>query len=129
MSAESTARRRIVDPVVYLLDAFVLLFFAGVGRDEHDSGPLTGLLDTAWPFLAGAAIGHLIAAALHREPITLRAGVIVWASTVVGGMLLRQVTGDGTAFSFIVVTTCFTGFFLIGWRVILLGWMRRRGEE
>lgn len=129
MSTEPTVRRRIVDPVVYLLDAFVLLFFAGVGRDEHDSGPLTGLLDTAWPFLAGAAIGHLIAALLRREPITLQAGLIVWVATVAGGMLLRQLTGDGTAFSFIVVTTVFTGFFLIGWRTLLLGWLRRRGEE
>ena len=106
-------------PLVLLLDAVVLLVFAGVGRREHDSGnPVLGVFDTAWPFLVGAVVGHVIVLALRRHPATLVAGAVVWAVTIVVGMLLRQATDQGTAFSFIVVASCFTGFFLLGWRLV-----------
>lgn len=113
-------------PLVWLLDAVVLLVFAGVGRREHDSGnPVLGVFDTAWPFLLGAVVGHLlVVAAVRRHSATLVAGVVVWVSSVVIGMLLRQATDQGTATSFIVVASCFTGFFLLGWRLVA-GLMRR----
>lgn len=126
MSAASDPNRPIRYPVALLLDALVLVVFAAVGRREHDSGPIVGVLETAWPFLAGAALGHLILALLRRSPVSLTGGVVVWTAAVVGGMVLRQATGDGTAFSFIVVATCFTGFFLIGWRLLARGLTRRR---
>ena len=123
----TTAPARAVPlPLVLLLDAVVLLIFAGVGRREHDSGnPVLGVFDTAWPFLVGAVAGHLIVSlALRRHPATLVAGVVVWVSSIVIGMLLRQATDQGTATSFIVVATCFTGFFLLGWRLVA-GLLRR----
>lgn len=113
-------------PLVLLLDAVVLLVFAGVGRREHDSGnPVLGVVDTAWPFLVGAAVGHLLVTlALRRAPATVVAGLVVWVSSIVVGMLLRQATDQGTAGSFIVVASCFTGFFLLGWRLVA-GLLRR----
>ncbi len=46
-------------------------------------------------------------------------GVIVWLSTLIGGMLLRAVSGQGTAFSFILVATTALALFLLGWRAAM----------
>lgn len=112
---------------VLALDALVLLVFAAVGRRSHDEGnPVLGAIETAWPFLLGAALMHLLVRfALARAAASLPAGVVIWVGTVVIGMLLRQATGEGTAPSFIVVATCFTGFFLLGWRAVA-AWVGRR---
>lgn len=110
-----------------LFDAVVLLVFASVGRRSHDEGnAITGVLVTAWPFLVAAGFGHLInLAALRRPPSALVAGVVVWVCTVAGGMLLRHLADRGTAFSFIVVATTFTGVFMLGWRAAA-AWRIRR---
>ena len=44
-------------------------------------------------------------------------GVGVWAGTVIGGQLLRVISGQGTALAFIVVSLLFLGLFLLGWRL------------
>lgn len=110
-------------------DAVLILVFAAIGRAEHDSGnPVLGVLGTAWPFLAGAAIGWLIVRQLgRREAIDVGPGITVWISTVLLGMVLRQLSGEGTAFSFIVVATLVLGAFLVGWRVGLAWWSARSG--
>ncbi len=47
-------------------------------------------------------------------------GVVIWLTTVIAGMLLRRFVFDrGTALPFIIVATLFTGFFLVGWRVVV----------
>jgi hypothetical protein len=43
-------------------------------------------------------------------------GVLVWLGTLCGGMLLRVVSGQGTAFSFILVAATVLALFLLGWR-------------
>lgn len=113
--------------LVPFLDAVVVLVFAALGRREHDSGnPVSGVMDTAWPFLVGALVGHLLVRfAMRRSPEALVSGVVVWVCTVLIGMVLRQVTGDGTAFAFIVVATCFTGALMLGARAVR-AWMLRR---
>ena len=45
-------------------------------------------------------------------------GLGVWAATVVGGMLLRAASGQGTAVAFVVVATLTLCLCLVGWRVI-----------
>ena len=47
-----------------------------------------------------------------------RRGAVVWACALVGGMLLRRLTGDGTAWSFVLVATAFLGALLLGWRLL-----------
>ena len=42
----------------------------------------------------------------------------VWVASVAGGMLLRRVTGEGTAVSFVVVATVVLGAALLGWRAV-----------
>ena len=38
--------------------------------------------------------------------------------TVVLGMLLRRVAGDGTALSFVIVATTVLSVLLLGWRLV-----------
>lgn len=99
------------------LDALLVIVFAAIGRASHSEALLSGLLRTAWPFLAGLAVGWLVVRLTSLPGAGLRAGLIVWICTVAGGMLLRALTGQGTAASFIVVASIVLGTFLMGWRV------------
>ncbi|MGQ4598037.1 DUF3054 family protein [Nocardia sp. R6R-6] len=53
-------------------------------------------------------------------------GVVVWVSTLVGGMLLRVVSGQGTAVSFVLVAGVVLALFLLGWRAALPAVSRSR---
>ncbi|MEO1056276.1 MAG: DUF3054 domain-containing protein, partial [Actinomycetota bacterium] len=60
-----------------------------------------------------------VVAQAWKRPTALRTGLIVWPVVVAVGMLLRRfVFDDGTATSFVIVTTMFLGVFLIGWRAV-----------
>jgi hypothetical protein len=53
-----------------------------------------------------------------QRPTDWRIGVGICAITVAAAMLLRNlVFGDGTATSFVVVTTLFLTLLLVGWRL------------
>lgn len=117
---EPTDRRRPSKALAALgLDALVVLIFAVIGRASHHEGnPVVDALQTAWPFLAGVAVGWLIARAIFgRLPLRVSTGWPVWLSAVAIGMVLRRLTGHGTALSFIVVATVFLGLCLLGWRL------------
>ncbi|MDG3010346.1 DUF3054 domain-containing protein [Rhodococcus sp. D2-41] len=102
-------------------DVVLILLFAALGRNSHDeSEALAGLWHTAWPFLAGLAIGWVVVAGWRRPTALAPTGLAAWIGTVAGGMILRVVVGQGTAFSFIIVATCFVGLFLMGWRAVYL---------
>ena len=103
-----------------LLDGILVLAFAAVGRRSHAEGlTLTGVLTTAWPFLAGAAAGWVLAVlVLDDEPRAVVFGAVVVVAAVVIGMLLRQATGQGTAVSFVVVATIALAVLLLGWRLV-----------
>lgn len=111
-----------------VLDAALVLLFAAVGRHSHaESGAVLGVLTTAWPFLAGAAVGWLVSGVGRwADPRTLRGGIPVWAGAVAVGMLLRVVTGRGTAVSFVIVATVVLGIFLLGWRAVAARLVARR---
>lgn len=100
------------------IDTVLVLVFAATGRASHDEAVLSGLARTAWPFLAGLALGWLIARA-WTAPLRLNpTGLIIWVSTVAGGMVLRVVSDQGTAVSFIIVASIVLGVFLLGWRAV-----------
>lgn len=111
-----------------LLDAGSIALFAGLGRRSHETGHvLTGVPETAWPFWAGAALGWVATAAVRRRvPDTLADGGVVLVATVLVGMALRQLTGQGTAWSFVLVTTLVLGVLLLGWRAVA-ALLARRG--
>lgn len=108
---------------VLLVDVVLVVVFCAIGRRSHDeANALTGLLTTAWPFLGGLALGWIANQALYRDKSlpgsVVPAGIVIWLCTLVGGMLLRAVSGQGTAFSFILVAATVLAVFLLGWRAI-----------
>jgi hypothetical protein len=111
-----------------LADTVLILVFAAVGRDAHQRGDIvSGVLLTAWPFLAGAAIGWAVARA-WRAPLSVgRAGLAVWLGSVAGGMALRAVTGQTVVLPFVIVALLSLGLLLLGYRLLLAGLRRRRG--
>lgn len=104
------------------LDAGAIVVFAVVGRANHHEGVLgrsgLGLANTVWPFLVGAAVGWVLAKGWKRPCAWRQTGLIVWASTLVGGMLLRVVSGQGVEVTFVIVAALVLAAFLVGWRVI-----------
>ncbi|MFZ1437524.1 MAG: DUF3054 domain-containing protein [Candidatus Microthrix subdominans] len=113
-------------------DVAVILAFVLMGRNNHDEGlSPASVLGVAAPFLIAAALSWAALVLWHRstdgEAATptlpaLRSvwpdGVAVWLGTAVLGLVLRGlVFGDGTAASFVIVTSAVLGVGLIGWRV------------
>lgn len=105
--------------VAAALDAASVLVFVTAGRRNHNEGmTIGGVMTVAVPFLIALTIGWLISRA-WRQPMNLRIGVTIWASTIIIGLLLRNLVFDrGIATSFIIVTTLFLGAVLLGWRAI-----------
>jgi hypothetical protein len=102
-----------------LLDCCCVLVFVIIGRASHAKGEsLAGIASTAWPFLAGLGIGWLAARAWRRPLGLYPAGVGGWLGAVALGMVLRVVSGQGTAFAFVLVALAFLGLFLLGWRLV-----------
>lgn len=101
------------------LDFASVLIFVVAGLRNHNGDTAVGeVLSIAAPFLIALAVGWLVSRA-WRQPMNLRNGAIIWASTIVVGLLLRNlVFARGVATSFIVVTTLFLGALLLGWRAI-----------
>lgn len=98
------------------------LLFVVIGRaNHHAGGGPAGLWDTFWPFAAGAVAGLLITRWWRRPAALLPTGVGVWLATVALGMIFRVLTGQGTAFAFILVALAFLGLFQLGWRLL---WQR-----
>jgi hypothetical protein len=98
-------------------DLVLVLVFVLIGRASHDEAfSLGGTLETLWPFLVGLAIGYLVSRAWRHPFAIVWTGIAIWATTVIGGMLLRWVSGQGVAPSFVIVATIVLGVFLIGWR-------------
>lgn len=110
-------------------DVVAVVVFVAIGRRSHDeSSALGGLVVTAWPFLSGALLGWLISRG-WRTPGTLRpTGLAVWLACVFGGMVLRAVSGQGVAVSFVIVATIVLGAFLLGWRAVARMVVRRHSR-
>jgi len=98
-------------------DVVCVVVFCTIGRRSHAEGlTLSGIAETAWPFLVGTLTGWLLSRAWQRPAALVPTGVAVWLCTVVVGMLLRKLTSAGVAPSFIVVASLSTALLLLGWR-------------
>jgi FtsH-binding integral membrane protein len=99
------------------LDVLAVLVFVAIGRASHDeAASVTGFLNTAWPFLAGLALGWAVTRAWNGPLALWPTGGGIWLVTVVAGMVLRVVSGQGTAVAFVIVALAFLGLVLLGWR-------------
>ncbi|MFC9967911.1 DUF3054 domain-containing protein [Nocardia ignorata] len=106
------------------VDLLLVIVFCAIGRRSHDEDVLAGLVKTVWPFAVGLLVGWGIAWAVARgrrfDPAALwPSGVVIWGSTLVGGMVLRAVSGQGTAVSFMIVAASVLALFLLGWRAVV----------
>lgn len=105
------------------VDVGCIVLFCAVGRRSHAEGlTVTGLAETAWPFLTGTGTGWLLTRGWRKPTALLPTGVTVWIATVVIGMLLRQASSQGVALSFVVVAAVVTAVLLLGSR-LLAGWL------
>jgi len=99
-------------------DIACVVVFCTIGRRSHAEGlTLTGIAETAWPFLSGTLVGWLLARAWRTPVAVVPTGLVIWVSTIVVGMLLRKASSQGVAASFVVVASLVTAFLLLGWRV------------
>jgi hypothetical protein len=109
-------------------DVLCVLVFVVIGRASHAKGEtLAGIASTAWPFLTGLACGWAAARAWRRPFAVVPAGAGAWLGTVAVGMVLRVVSGQGTAAAFIAAALAFLGLFLLGWRAAA-ALLARRGR-
>lgn len=124
MARTPVSPRRVVWAIV--LDIVFVLVFAIIGRASHREGlDVVGILGTFWPFLAGLAIGWLASQAWRRPFGVALPGLSIWLITVIGGMLFRVISGQGTALAFVIVATVVLGILLIGWRAVATAITRR----
>jgi len=108
-------------------DVVCVVVFCMIGRRSHAEGiTLSGVAETAWPFLAGAGVGWLLSRGWRRPVAVAPTGVAVWLCTVVIGMLLRKASSQGVAVSFIVVASLVTALLLLGWRGAVAALTARR---
>ncbi|MGN6744200.1 MAG: DUF3054 domain-containing protein [Amnibacterium sp.] len=113
-------------PTAAVVDVVLVVLFVVFGRTSHgEQLSPGGFLTTLWPFLVGLAAGWAVARAWRRPMSVGRTGLVVWALTVVVGLLLRVLTGQGAPFAFVVVASIVLGAFLVGWRVLLVALERR----
>jgi hypothetical protein len=111
-------------------DVVLVVAFAAIGRASHAEGVLgpggSGLATTAWPFLVGLLVGWAATLGWRHPLAPVRTGLGVWAATLVIGMLLRAVSGQGVAVAFVIVAAVTLLVFLVGWRAIAAGIRRLR---
>ena len=101
----------------FLLDVLFVVVFAAVGRASHGES-IVGTFITAWPFLVACVAAWIVLIVLAADPLSWRAGLIVWLVTLAGGMALRVAAGGTTAVAFIIVAAVFLGLTLMGWRLL-----------
>jgi len=104
----------------YLFDFISVLVFVTIGRHTHkDGNTLTGTFTTLWPFVVGLLVGWVVVSRTRRVTTARSSGLIIALSAVVVGMVLRVISGQGTALTFVIVASAFLSFCLVGWRVLL----------
>jgi Protein of unknown function (DUF3054) len=113
-----------------LADVVCVLVFCTIGHRSHAEGlTLAGIAETAWPFLTGTAAGWVVARGWRGPLAVIPTGLIVWVCTVAVGMLLRRLSGQGVAVSFIIVASIVTAVFLLGWRGAVMVLRRNRVQR
>lgn len=110
-----------------VIDLVLVVAFAALGRASHQEAlDPAGMARTAVPFLGGTLLVWIFLVLTNRRFTPLREGTVVWASTLVLGLLFRVMVGDGAQPAFVAVTAAVLAAFLIGWRA--LWWLATRGR-
>jgi hypothetical protein len=99
-------------------DAVAVLAFTLIGIASHDGSFVAAFARVVWPFALAAAIGWAVTRAWQDPARLWPTGVLIWAITVVGGLVLRGISGQGLAWSFALVTAIFLAITMLGWRAL-----------
>lgn len=110
-------------------DAAAVLVFTAMGIASHDGSLVSAFARVVWPFAVAGAVGWAVARAWRTPARVWPTGVVVWLVTVLGGLALRGVSGQGLAWSFALVTATFLAITLLGWRGVLAAVRRRTGPR
>lgn len=128
MSPDSTTPRP-SPAVTIVIDAALVVVFCVLGGLSHSLGEpdaVARIVFSIWPFLAALIVVHAVALATNVDASRVVPGTLVWLVTFGGGMALRALTGQGTAWAFVIVAAVTLAVFLIGWRLINVVVQRRR---
>lgn len=108
--ASPSVRRALVADVV------CVILFATMGRASHGEvlSP-GGLLRTGTPFVLGLVVGWVIVVTARVAALRWLAGVVLWASTLIVGMVVRYFTGQGVAVIFVTLLISGTMAELTAW--------------
>lgn len=111
-----------------VIDLVLVVIFAIIGRASHaEALDFEGVTRTALPFLGGTLLVWIFLILTNRRLHPLREGAVVWAATLVLGMVFRVLVGDGVQIAFVIVAAIFLALFLIGWRALRSAITRTRG--
>ena len=128
MSPDSTTPRPSPAATI-VIDAALVVVFCVLGGLSHSLGEpdaVPRIVFSIWPFLAALIVVHAVALATNVDASRVLPGTLVWLVTFGGGMALRALTGQGTAWAFVIVAAVTLAVFLIGWRLINAVVQRRR---
>ncbi len=111
-----------------LADLACVVALAIGGKGSHDAGGSSWvILAIAWPFALATSLAHTWLASRGRSAWRIwPEGAIVLAATYVLGMVLRAVSGRGSALGFLVVAGGFLALTMLGWRAVARLVERRR---
>jgi hypothetical protein len=107
-------------------DALAVLAFTLIGIASHDGSLVAAFGRVVWPFALAALIGWAVTRAWQDPARIWPTGVLIWLVTVVGGVVLRGVSGQGLVWSFALVTAIFLAITMLGWRALVTA--LRRGQ-
>lgn len=115
--------------IALVVDLVLVVLFTIVGYYTHAQNlDVDGIVGTAWPFLLGLLAAWLLNAVWVAPLAPLRTGVGVWATTVLVGLVVRALIGEGTAGPFVVVAAALNLVTLVGWRLIASAVAGRSGR-
>lgn len=119
----------------FALDVLAILAFSTFARLAHQSADmpfgLSGIVETAWPFLIGVLVAWALFL-LRRDlrPTSLTGGLITWSCAVFAGLGTWAVRhGELPHWSFMIVATVMSGLLLMGWRAVAGVAYRRRSSS
>lgn len=85
--------------------------------------------EPAPPFVLGLVVGWVIVVTARVAALRWLAGVVLWVSTLIVGMVVRYFTGQGVAVIFVTVAASLLALTLVGWRAIAAAIRAMRRKE
>lgn len=79
--------------------------------------------------MLGLVVGWVIVVTARVAALRWLAGVVLWVSTLIVGMVVRYFTGQGVAVIFVTVAASFLALTLVGWRAIAAAIRAMRRKE